>query len=132
MAAGWLNGSCISGADSPGTGRVAVAWALKKLLIRRSFPLHWRLPPVRSPAEPAIVVNGSPYLVDFGTGIVRQAAAARKEGVRRLDLHSDHTLGFPDLILTPWVVGRKEPLEVYGPPRTGDMAEHILKGTGRT
>ena len=97
--------------------------------------------PEHSGPSTAIVVNGSPYLVDFGTGIVRQAAAARKEGVRGLEpvnlrigflthLHSDHTLGFPDLILTPWVVGRKEPLEVYGPPGTGDMAEHILKAYG--
>ena len=69
---------------------------------------------------------------------MRQAAAARKKGVRGLEpvnlrigflthLHSDHTLGFPDLILTPWVVGRKEPLQVYGPPGTSDMAENILK-----
>ena len=94
--------------------------------------------PERSGPSTAIVVNGTPYLVDFGTGVVRQAAAARKRGVRGLEavnlrigflthLHSDHTLGFPDLILTPWVVGRKEPLEVYGPPGTRDMAEHILK-----
>ena len=94
--------------------------------------------PEHSGPSTAIVVNGTPYIVDFGTGVVRQAAAARKKGVRGLDpvnlrigflthLHSDHTLGFPDLILTPWVVGRKEPLEVYGPPGTGDMAEHILK-----
>jgi ribonuclease BN (tRNA processing enzyme) len=94
--------------------------------------------PERSGPSTAIVVNGTPYLVDFGTGVVRQAAAASKRGVRGLEavnlrigflthLHSDHTLGFPDLILTPWVVGRKEPLEVYGPPGTRDMAEHILK-----
>jgi ribonuclease BN (tRNA processing enzyme) len=30
-------------------------------------------------------------------------------------LHSDHTVGYPDLIFTPWTVGRKVPLEVYGP-----------------
>ena len=94
--------------------------------------------PEHSGPATAIVVNGTPYLVDFGAGVVRQAAAARKKGVRALEpvnlkiaflthLHSDHTLGFPDLILTPWVVGRKEPLEVYGPPGTKDMAEHILK-----
>jgi ribonuclease BN (tRNA processing enzyme) len=94
--------------------------------------------PERSGPSTAIVVNGTPYLVDFGAGVVRQAAAASKRGVRGLEavnlrigflthLHSDHTLGFPDLILTPWVVGRKEPLEVYGPPGTRDMAEHILK-----
>jgi len=84
------------------------------------------------------VVNGAPYLVDFGTGIVRRAAAARNKGVTGLEptnlkigfithLHSDHTLGFPDVLLTPWIMGRKEPLEVYGPAGTRDMAEHILK-----
>src|SRR5712675_2433617 len=94
--------------------------------------------PDRSGPSTAIVVNGTSYIVDFGTGVVRQAAAARKKGVEALEpvnlkiaflthLHSDHTLGFPDLILTPWVVGRKEPLEVYGPPGTSAMAEHILK-----
>jgi ribonuclease BN (tRNA processing enzyme) len=94
--------------------------------------------PDRSGPCTTIVVNGTPYLVDFGTGLVRQAAAARRKGVKGLDtvnlkigfvthLHSDHTLGFPDIILTPWVMGRKEPLEVYGPPGTQDMAEHILK-----
>src|ERR1700720_4013009 len=89
--------------------------------------------PARSGPSTAIVVNGTPYLVDFGAGVVRQAAAARKKGVRGLEpvnlkiaflthLHSDHTLGFPDLILTPWIVGRKTPLEVYGPPGTRAMA----------
>ncbi|HEY4675749.1 MAG TPA: MBL fold metallo-hydrolase [Candidatus Angelobacter sp.] len=94
--------------------------------------------PDRSGPSTAIVVNGTAYLIDFGAGIVRQAAAAGKKGVQGLEpanlrigfithLHSDHTLGFPDLILTPWVMGRKEPLEVYGPPGTNNMAEHILK-----
>jgi ribonuclease BN (tRNA processing enzyme) len=97
--------------------------------------------PEHSGPSTAIVVNGTAYLVDFGTGVVRQAAAARKKGVQGLEpanlriaflthLHSDHTLGFPDLILTPWVVGRKEPLEVYGPPGTRAMAEHILEAYG--
>ena len=94
--------------------------------------------PEHSGPSTAIIVNGTAYLIDFGAGVVRQAAAARKKGVRGLEpvnlkiaflthLHSDHTLGFPDLILTPWVVGRKAPLEVYGPPGTSAMAEHILK-----
>src|SRR3954470_21393382 len=75
----------------------------------------------------AVVVNGQAYLFDAGPGVVRQAeAAAEKFGLAALDathltrlfithLHSDHTLGFPDLILTPWVVGRAQPLQVYGP-----------------
>ena len=42
-------------------------------------------------------------------------------------LHSDHTVGYPDLILTPWVLGRRVPLEVYGPSGIGHMTEHVLE-----
>jgi ribonuclease Z len=42
-------------------------------------------------------------------------------------LHSDHTAGYPDLILTPWSVGRSEPLEVYGPTGLKHMTDHILE-----
>ena len=41
-------------------------------------------------------------------------------------LHSDHTIGYPDLILTPWVMGRDKPLEVYGPDGIVEMTDHIL------
>jgi ribonuclease BN (tRNA processing enzyme) len=40
-------------------------------------------------------------------------------------LHSDHTVGYPDLILTPWVLGRRHALEVYGPAGIKAMTEHI-------
>ena len=42
-------------------------------------------------------------------------------------MHSDHTVGYPDLILTPWVLGRKVPLEVYGPAGIKDMTKHMLE-----
>ncbi len=85
----------------------------------------------------AIVVNDVPYIVDFGPGIVRRAAAAEQSGISALavenlhtafltHLHSDHTTGFADLIFTPWVLGREKPLEVYGPPGTTNMTRHIL------
>ncbi len=94
--------------------------------------------PDRSGPSVAIVVNDTPYLVDFGPGIVRRAAAAFQKGIKGLavknlnrvfvtHLHSDHTAGYPDLILTPWVLERKEPLEVYGPKGTKAMTGHILK-----
>lgn len=93
--------------------------------------------PDRSGPAVAVIVNGTPYLVDFGPGIVRRAAAAYRQGIEGLDvrklnrafvthLHSDHTAGYPDLILTPWVLGRREPLEVYGPAGLQTMTEHIL------
>lgn len=93
--------------------------------------------PARSGPATAIVVNDTAYLVDAGTGIVRRATAARDKGVRALGptslriaflthLHADHTLGLPDLMITPWIMGRKEPLELYGPEGTQEMVNHIL------
>ncbi len=94
--------------------------------------------PDRSGPATAIVVNGTPYLIDFGPGVVRRAAAAFQKGVEGLSvvnlrvvfvthLHSDHTAGYPDLILTPWAVGRNRPLEVYGPRGLTEMTENILE-----
>lgn len=94
--------------------------------------------PDRSGPSVAIVVGNQPYLVDFGPGVVRRAAAAARNGITGLEvkrlnrafvthLHSDHTAGFPDLILTPWVLERDTPLEVYGPEGITDMAKYILK-----
>lgn len=95
--------------------------------------------PDRSGSATAVVVNGKAYLVDFGPGVVRRAAAARLDkGIAELDpvnittvflthLHSDHTAGYPDLILTPWTMGRNRPLEVYGPAGLQSMTDHILK-----
>src|ERR1051326_9085283 len=86
----------------------------------------------------AIVVNDTPYIIDFGPGVVRRAAAAARNGVTALavknlkiafvtHLHSDHTTGYPDLIFTPAVLERNAPLEVYGPKGLKAMTEHILK-----
>jgi ribonuclease BN (tRNA processing enzyme) len=41
-------------------------------------------------------------------------------------LHSDHTVGYPDLIFTPAVLERNAPLEVYGPPGLRAMTNHLL------
>ena len=94
--------------------------------------------PERSGAATAIVVNGTPYLIDFGPGVVRRIAAASQQGVKGLavvnvriafltHLHSDHTIGYADLILTPWSVGRSQPLEVYGPKGLKHMTDHLLE-----
>ena len=93
--------------------------------------------PDKSGPATAIVINGEPYLVDFGPGVVRRAAAAQQKGITALrpanihyafvtHLHSDHTVGYPDLIFTPWVVGRRGALEVYGPRGIKAMTAHVL------
>jgi ribonuclease Z len=95
--------------------------------------------PDRSGPATAIVVNGTPYLVDFGAGVMRRArAAVVDKGMAALDppnfrvvfathLHSDHTIGYADLLLTPWIYGRRVALEVYGPPGIQAMTEHLLE-----
>jgi len=94
--------------------------------------------PDRSGAATAVIVNGTAYLIDFGAGVVRRAKSAVVDrGIAALDpvklrvvfvthLHSDHTVGYPDLILTPWVLGRRVPLEVYGPRGIKTMTDHVL------
>ena len=40
-------------------------------------------------------------------------------------IHSDHSGGLSDLILTPWVMGRDSELNLYGPKGLKDMAQNI-------
>lgn len=86
----------------------------------------------------AVVVGDRAYLVDFGPGVVRQAAKAYRNGIDGLrpdlltvafctHLHTDHTAGYPDLIFTPWVLERSQPLQVFGPKGIRHMTEHILQ-----
>lgn len=92
--------------------------------------------PDRAGPAVAIVVNGAVYLVDAGPGVVRRAEAARRAGVTALamenlrrvfvtHLHHDHTAGLPDLLFTPWTLGRTAPLEVFGPPGTAALVGHV-------
>ncbi len=103
--------------------------------------------PDRSGPAVAIVVDSVAYLFDAGAGVVRRAAAAGRNGIKafaprstngqpspRFDrvflthLHSDHTLGLADVILTPWIQGRVAPLDIYGPPGTQHLVNGILDG----
>jgi ribonuclease BN (tRNA processing enzyme) len=96
--------------------------------------------PDRSGPATAIVVDDTPYLIDFGPGVIRRVAAAYQNGVTAFGrsavniktvflthLHSDHTMGYPDLIFTPWIMGRTGPLTAYGPPGFKAMTDNILK-----
>jgi ribonuclease Z len=79
----------------------------------------------------AVVYDGRVFLFDAGPGVMRRVAAARlsirgPEAVFITHLHSDHTLGYPDLIFTTWVMGRKEKLQAYGPRGLKKMTKHIL------
>jgi len=87
-------------------------------------------PEASGPAT-AIVIGARVFLVDAGPGVERRLAAAHLpiDGVTALfvtHLHSDHTLGYPDLIFTSWVMGRTKPLAAYGPHGLRAMTDHIL------
>lgn len=85
----------------------------------------------------AIVVADTAYLVDFGAGVMQRMVGAQQQGIEALapakikyafltHLHSDHTVGYPDLIFSSWVMGRTEPLEVYGPRGLHGMTTALL------
>lgn len=95
--------------------------------------------PERSGPAVAMVVEGHAYLFDCGVNVVRQAEKARKrydEGALRANgldrlflthLHSDHTLGLADWILTPWVMEKTSPSQIFGPTGTKSMVSSLLK-----
>lgn len=96
-----------------------------------------RQDPKRFGPASAVIYNNHAYLFDAGVGVVRRAEAAaelrdipalhapRLQRVFITHLHSDHTLGLPDLIFSPWVVGRTAPLEIWGPQGTQAMVNDI-------
>jgi ribonuclease Z len=89
-------------------------------------------PEASGPAS-AVVVGDRLFLVDAGAGVTRRLAAAGFPRVHDVaatfitHLHSDHTLGYPDLIFTTWIMGRRAPLAVYGPPGLRAMTDGILQ-----
>lgn len=88
--------------------------------------------PERSGPATAVVVGARFFLFDAGPGVERRIAAAGlpitgPEALFITHLHSDHTLGYPDLILTSWVMGRHRALQAYGPHGLSAMTHHILE-----
>lgn len=96
--------------------------------------------PERSGSAYAVIANDQAYLIDFGPGIVRSAAALSPEwggnikalSVKNLEyaflthIHSDHSAGLADLLLTPWIMGRNKELKLFGPSGLDKMANSIL------
>jgi ribonuclease BN (tRNA processing enzyme) len=84
---------------------------------------------------PAFVVQagGNTYLFDIGVGVMRQATAANVNigpptAAFLSHLHTDHTLGLPDLMFTAWSTdGAKSNFPLYGPVGLQWMVDHIQK-----
>lgn len=84
----------------------------------------------------ALIIHDKVYVVDAGAGVVRQLTKLYNKGYhccspKLLDtlflthLHSDHTVGLPDFIYTPWVLERDHPLTIVGPNGTKEMCGHL-------
>jgi ribonuclease BN (tRNA processing enzyme) len=87
--------------------------------------------PTTSGPATAVVVGGRVLLFDAGPGVMRRLRAANlpisgPEALFITHLHSDHTLGYADLMLTSWVMRRRKPFPVYGPPGLRSMTDHLL------
>jgi len=72
-------------------------------------------------------------LFDCGRGATLRLAEAGEAlgNISKLfltHLHSDHIVGLPDLLLSPWGAGqRRVPFEVWGPNGTSEMMDHLQK-----
>lgn len=87
--------------------------------------------PRREGPATAVVVGDRVFLFDAGVNVTRQLRGAglpanRLAGVFFTHLHSDHTLGYPDLLITSWIAGRRAPFRVYGPHGTRRMTDLLL------
>jgi ribonuclease BN (tRNA processing enzyme) len=79
----------------------------------------------------AVLVGMRVFLFDAGVGVMRQVNAAGlpisgPEAAFITHLHSDHTLGYADLILTSWIMRRTAPFAVYGPHGLRRMTQLLL------
>ena len=95
--------------------------------------------PDRSGPSVAIVVEDKSYIFDFGPGLVRRAAALAPRFGGELEaleaknlniaflthLHSDHTAGLADLLLTGWSSGNRDVrMQIFGP----DGIQRLVSG----
>ena len=92
--------------------------------------------PVMNRFGPSTLVQagGQSFLFDAGRGAMQRLTQIHVhwqdiDGVFLTHLHSDHTVGFPDLCLSGWLVapGRDPPLNVRGPAGTKEMMTHLAE-----
>jgi len=90
------------------------------------LPLTYRFGPAT-----LVEAGGEKFLFDAGRGNIQRlhTLGIPFDDVDKLfltHLHSDHTIGIPDLYLTGWLRGRKKPLQVWGPEGTKKMMDAMV------
>ena len=89
--------------------------------------------PDRHQSSILVTVHGRHYLFDCGNGATRQMVRAgidpaMVDVVFLSHLHFDHIADFPYFMLSSWIVGRRNPPVVIGPPETAHFVDHLLVG----
>jgi ribonuclease BN (tRNA processing enzyme) len=87
--------------------------------------------PERAQTSNLLIVNDTQYLIDAGDGVSRRLAEADADftDIGRIFIthnHNDHTAGLANLLNVAWAYGRREPIEIYGPPGTEEMVKGAL------
>ncbi len=84
-------------------------------------------------AQPAnlLEVDGRPYLIDAGSGVVRQLTLAGVPLTRVREIfithhHIDHSADWALLMGHAYVVGQRDPITTFGPPGTVHMRDAFL------
>ena len=72
------------------------------------------------------------FLFDTGRGALLRLNQSRIlpneiENIFFTHLHSDHILGFSDILMTGWVYHRQKPLNIFGPPGTINFVDSTIK-----
>ncbi len=85
----------------------------------------------RGTSAVALRHSGNIYLFDCGEGTQRQmmrfgVSYAKVKAIFVSHLHADHYLGIAGLIETLGMIGRSEPVEVYGPTGTRERLEELV------
>ena len=77
--------------------------------------------PSRGTTSQFLDIHGHSYLIDAGEGV--QLALRRNKrrfqklkGIFISHMHGDHVLGLPGVLSTMSLLGRKEALDIWGPP----------------
>jgi ribonuclease BN (tRNA processing enzyme) len=88
--------------------------------------------PDRKEVGSTIVVNGIPYLIDCGYGVLGRLVESPIDylqipAVFLTHLHDDHVSDLPALMSHQWTQGRITNTEIFGPFGTSDMVKAALK-----
>lgn len=87
--------------------------------------------PARAGPSQYLRLGETQALVDCGSGVARRMleAGLKPEEVDYLFLthqHSDHTVDLAHFLISRWVLGRIQPLNVFGPPGIGEFVQRVL------